>query len=231
MKIKSLTLALGIFATTILQAQTADEIVNKHIGAMGGAAKVSSLKSVKMSGNMSTQGLDIPITLTKLHMKGLRIDMDINGTSNYRVANSTAGTVFMPITGATDPVAMEDGELKNSVRQMDVQGALYDYKSKGTTIELSGKEVVDGSEAYKLKVTYKDGEFSNFFIDTKSSFIVKTTSQRTINGQTIDVENSFSNYKQNADGYWFPYTITNQQAPINFDKIETNIALEESFFK
>jgi len=231
MKLKTLTLTLGLLTTGIAQAQTVDEIINKNIEAMGGAAKLTSLKSYKMSGTLSTQGMDIPIVFTRLHNKGSRVDLEINGTANYRTSTPSSGTVFMPITGMTEPTAMEESEIKSAIRSMDLQGPLYDYKSKGTTIELAGKEVVDGSEAYKLNLKYKDGESSTYYIDSKNYRLVKTVSKRTVNGQEVDIENSLSNYKQNADGYWFAYTLTNAQGPVNFEKIETNMAIEESFFK
>jgi len=52
-----------------------------------------------------------------------------------------------------------------------------------------------------------------------------------MNGTVTDVFTIFSNYKQNADGYWFAYTNTNNRGETNFDKIETNIKVDEVIFK
>jgi len=231
MKLKTLTLAIGFIGLSFVKAQTADEIVNKYVDAMGGSAKLSSLKSTKMSGTMSTQGMDIPVVFTKLHLKGLRVEMEINGTSNYRVANTTSGSVYMPVAGMTEPVVMGESDLKGYVRQMDVQGSLFDYKSKGSTIELGAKETIDGSEAYRINLTNKDGDVITYFIGAKTSRILRQISKVTMNGQTIEVENNYSDYKQNADGYWFPYNISSQQNTVSFDKIETNLNIDESIFK
>ncbi len=46
----------------------------------------------------------------------------------------------------------------------------------------------------------------------------------------MEVQNIYSDYKQNADGYWFPYSMTNAQGTITFDKIETNIDVKENIF-
>jgi len=52
-----------------------------------------------------------------------------------------------------------------------------------------------------------------------------------VQGQEMDVETSFADFKQNADGYWFPYTINTMQGAITFEKIETNVPVDEKLFK
>ena len=220
-------LSAGIGAT----AQTADEIVDKNIAAMGGKEKLATLTSVRLTGSMSAQGMDIPLTITRAHQVGMRVEFEVMGTSNYQIANTKEGWTFMPIQGMTAPVQMEEEQYKSFAGQLDVQGIFYNYKEKGTTIEYIGTEKVDGVEAYNLKVTLKSGKVSNYYIDTKTNFLIKTSSKVNAGGEEVEVTNSYSNYKANADGYMFPYTSASMQGPINFDKIETNIKVEESLFK
>ena len=51
------------------------------------------------------------------------------------------------------------------------------------------------------------------------------------NGKEMEIETSYGDYKQNADGYWFPYTVTTPQGSIYYDKITTNLAVDVSLFK
>lgn len=213
------------------QAQTVDEIVDKYVAALGGKEKMMALKTVKMEGSMSTQGVDLTLTSTRSHMIGIRLDIEVMGTSNYQVANTTKGSAFWPIRGQTAPEDMEPDQFKSAQNQMDLQGALVNYKDKGTNVELIGKETVDGSEAYNLKVTYKNGVVANYFIDSKTSRLVKTSGKQTVNGSEMEITTSYSDYKQNTDGYWFPYSITNMQGTIVYDKIQTNIPIDESIYK
>ena len=67
---KKLLFAGLAFTSLTLSAQTADDIVSKNIEAMGGAAKIATLTSVKKTGTMSAQGQDFPVTMTIDHMKG-----------------------------------------------------------------------------------------------------------------------------------------------------------------
>ena len=226
----------GLFVMAMIfvqfaQAQTVDEVLDKNIAAMGGREKLGSLKTVKMEGNMSVQGFDLAITSTKSHMIGVRLDFDVNGTSNYQIVNATKGSVFMPVQGMDAPQDMEPDQYKSTVTQMDLQGTFCNYKEKGTTIELQGKETVDGSEAYKLKVTLKNGIVATYYIDTKTNRVIKTTATMNVGGQDMEVTTSYSDYKQNADGFWFAYTVVTQRGTITYDKITTNMPVDESIYK
>lgn len=226
----------GLFVMAMIfvqfaQAQTVDEVLDKNIAAMGGREKLMSLKTVKMEGNMSVQGFDLAITSTKSHMIGVRLDFDVNGTSNYQIVNATKGSVFMPVQGMDAPQDMEPDQYKSTATQMDLQGTFCNYKEKGTTIELQGKETVDGSEAYKLKVTLKNGIVATYYIDTKTNRVIKTTATMNVGGQDMEVTTSYSDYKQNADGFWFAYTVITQRGTITYDKITTNMPVDESIYK
>ena len=229
--VKFLAMAFAALLFTNTQAQTVDDVVNSHITAMGGKEKLESLKSVRMTGSMSTQGVDISMTMTRSHLIGFRLDMDIMGSSNYQMLNATEGWVFMPVMGMTEPKKMEDDQYKSASSQLDIQGALLNYKDKGTTIELLGKDKVDNAEAYKLKLTLKSGKVVTYFLDAKTYFLIKTASKQTVQGEEMDMETTFADFKQNADGFWFPYSTTSMQGTITFDKIETNVKVEDSLFK
>ena len=137
----------------------------------------------------------------------------------------------MPIQGMSTPTDMTDEQLKAGQLQLDVQSSLLNYKEKGTTVELLGSEMIDGVDNYKLKLTYKNGIVSTYFIGKNDYRLNKTSSKRNINGTDTDVESTFSNYKQNAGGYWFAYNSNSMQGEMVYDKIETNIPVDENIFK
>lgn len=213
------------------QAQSADEVVNKYIAALGGKEKLSTLKSVKLTGTMNVQGNDISITITKLHMVGMRLDISVGGSDNYQIITPGKGISFMPIQGMASPTDMTEEQVKVGQIQLDVQSTLLDYKEKGTAVELLGSEKIDGADHYKLKVTFKNGISSTYFIGQKDYRLNKAISKRTINGEEMEVESTYTNYKQ-VDGFWFPFTSTSSiQGETNYDKIEINIPVDESIFK
>jgi len=213
--------------------QTADDIIAKNIEAMGGAAKIATLTSVKMTGSMSANGMDIPVTITKMHNKGMRLDIDIMGTSNYQIITPDKGYMFFPVQQMTEPKELDADMVASAQPQLDIQGgSLNNYKEKGTTVELVGTEKTEGTQAYHIKATLKNGKVNHYWIDTKTNRVLKSSSKaKGPDGNEMDYETVYSDYKQNADGYWFPYTVATPNGPISFDKIESNIAVDESIFK
>jgi len=153
------------------------------------------------------------------------------GSQNYQIVTPTGGTVFFPVQGQSSPGPMPDDQYKAGVVSLDLHGVFVNYKEKGTQIAMAGKETVDGVECYKLKVSFKNGNVTDFYIDTKTDRLYKASTKLNMNGQEMDNYTLFTNYKQNADGYWFAYTTTNPRGAIDFDKIETNIKVDESIFK
>lgn len=224
-------IAAAAFAVSALSvsAQTADEIVAKHIAAMGGAEKLASLNTVKMEGSISAQGMDIPIVMTKTQSKGLRLDLEIMGTSNYQIITDKSGWMFMPIQQMDSPQELPAEQHAAAKSQLDIRGILFNYKDKGVSVEAAGTEKVNGKDAYKLKVI-KGNETSFCFIDMATGYILKTTSKREIEGQSMDLESTFSDYKKTAEGFIFPYSITSTQGTITFDKITANIPVDEKIY-
>ncbi len=231
-KIKNLLVATFALTTLNVAAQTADEIIAKNVEAMGGVSKIASLKTVKKSGSLSMQGMDIPMVFTVSQMKGFRVDVEVMGTSNYQIVTPEKAFMFFPVQQMTEPKEMDAETVKGMQSALDIQGALVNYKEKGSSVEFAGNEKVDGADTYKLKVTSKSGKTAFYFIDVKSNRLTKTTAKAAgPDGVEMNVETTYSNYKQNADGYWFAYGTTTPQGPVVFDKIESNVAVDENIFK
>ncbi len=207
-----------------------DDIINKHIDALGGREKLLALKTVRMTGALAVQGTDIEVTMTKSHLIGSRADITVMGSENYQIVTATKGTSFMPVQGMNEPTDMPDEQFKVGQTQLDIQGALLDYRAKGTAVEFLGTEKVNGEDNFKLKLTYSNGVVTNYFISSKTYLVTKSSGKRTINGELTDLETTYSNYKKNADGYWFPYTTSGTQGETNYTKIETNIAVDPAIF-
>lgn len=224
---------MGMVLVQFVQAQvkTVDDVINKYIEALGGKEKLLTLKSIRYTGNINIQGNDVSIVQTKLNLKGMRMDISVAGTENYQVVTPEKGIVFMPVQGMTEPSPMPEDQLKSGQNQLDVQGALLNYKEKGTAVELLGTEKLNGDDNHKLKVTFKNGLVTTYFIGATNHYINKTVSKRMVNGQEQDMETTYSNYKQNADGFWFPYNTTSLQGDMIYDKIETNVPVDENIFK
>jgi hypothetical protein len=222
---------MALIAAQFANAQTVDEVIEKNITAMGGKEKLATLNSLRMEGGLSVQGTDVAVVITKVHNVGMRSDISVMGTENYIIVTPAKGYSFMPVFGQSAPQDMPDDQFKAAQTTLDIHGTFVDYKTKGIKAELMGKETVDGIECYKIKATFKNGNATDYYIDTKTDRLYKTNTKGNMNGEDVDVYATYANYKQNADGFWFAYSSTNARGETNFDKIETNIKVDEAIFK
>ena len=222
---------VALLVSVFTFAQTAEEIVAKHIEAVGGAAAWKKINSLYYEGKMTVQGAEVNVTLTVLNGKGSRQNISVMGMTGYQIITPTAGWNFMPFQGQAAPEAMTADELKQSADDLDVQGKLVDYKSKGHTVEYLGKDDVEGTECFKLKITTKAGNVETVFIDPKSYYIVRSVVKRTANGQESEVPSDLSNYKKLPEGIVVPFSITLPFGELVISKAEINKQIDESAFK
>lgn len=214
------------------QAQTVDEVVDKYITAIGGKEKLLALKSIKMDGSLNVQGFDISVVTTILHGVGSRTDISVPGMGEgYQIMTPTKGWSFMPFQGQTAPEEVSEDMVKAGQTMLDTQSPLLNYKEKGHTVELLGKEKAEGKECYKLKLTSKQGKVSTLYIDATTYYRIKTVSKTNINGEETDVETVYSDFKTTADGYVFAHSQTTPRGTITYSTITVNPTVDVNIFK
>lgn len=222
-----------LMSVQFVQAQTVDEIINKHIAAMGGREKIINLSSVLMTGTFKATGdtQNIPMITTKKHMIGSRIDIEANKTSNYQIITPEYGWIYTPVQGDKQPRPLMEGQFKSGQVQLDLHGPFINTDQKGYTIEMDGKEMVEGSMCNKLKVAAPNKNVTVYYIDSKSNFIVMSSTKMFQFGALEDIITTYGDYKQNADGYWFAYSNAGPRGATHYDKIITNVPVDEKIFK
>jgi outer membrane lipoprotein-sorting protein len=218
-------------------AQTVDEIVSKHIQAQGGLEKLKTVKTIRYSGKMQLgQGLEAPAVLEKKRPNSLRMEFTVQGLTGVQAYDGKTGWMLMPFGGKKDPEPMGEDELKAFTEEADFDGPLVDYKEKGNKVELVGKEPVEGTDAYKLKVTLKNGEVDYVYLDTDSYLVLKQESKRTVRGAERESEVNLGDYKE-VEGLVIPFSFEMgqkgmpQKQKIIIEKVELNPAIEDTRFK
>lgn len=202
LKLSSLALAVFMSAAT-LNAQTADEIVAKHIDAIGGKEKLKGVKSIRMEGNINVMGNEAPMVVTVLDGKGYKSEVDFQGQSIINAMNDKGGWMVNPMMGSSEPQALPDEQYKLSKEQIYTGGAFLDYAAKGTKVELAGKE----GNAFKLNVTSADGAKTTYFLDPTTYYITKIVKVADMGGQSGELSINFSDYKKTDFGNVIPYTM------------------------
>lgn len=225
--------ASGLLFATLSFAQSADEVISKHIEAIGGKENWKKVNSMRSEATLSTQGIDIPVVITQVHNVGMKQEFTVMGMTGYSIISVDGGWNFNPMQGQSKPEPISQDELNIGKEQLDVRGEFLDYKEKGFNIESMGNEDVDGTSCHKIKLIRKSGRETIYFIDPKTFYIVKSLSKISANGQEIETTINLSNYQKLPIGIVVPFTMENNllPAPINMNKIEVNIPIDQSIFK
>ncbi len=228
-------MVLGLFILSLVlvqftQAQTVDEVINKHVAALGGKEKLTKIQNLVMEGSLTIQGTEISVISTQVHNKLNRQDISAMGMNGFDMMTATEGWTYMPFQGMQKPEPKTADEVKESQSDLDVAGPLVDYAAKGHKVELLGKEDVDGTESYKINATLASGKTITYFIDPASNLIIRTKEKRKMNGQEADLQTDFSDYKE-VEGVKMPYSITQQFGTVLISSIKVNQAIPESAYK
>lgn len=190
------------------QAQTADEIIKKHLEKMGGANwdKITSMKMEAKIVAPAAPGMEIPMTMTIVNKKAARIDVSVMGMSQTTCINGDAGWMINPFGGSTDAQPLTADQVKEMKEMTDLGGALRDYKAKGYSVEYLGTEDVEGTEAHKIKVVMSPTRTQYSLIDPETYYEIKNVTVTMVDGKEVESATMMSNFKE-LNGVVFPYTI------------------------
>ena len=224
--------AILAFSSIAACCQTADEIIDQYITAAGGREKLNQVKTIYMEGTTEIMGNPAPSIIQIVHNKGYRNEMDFNGTKVITVYSDKGGWTVNPMMNMETPTAIPADIVKKGQIQMDATGPLFDHAAKGSTVELMGTETVNGSPAYKLKVTTKENEPFTYFIDSATHYMSKMVFNI---AQGQDLELVYSDYKKTDYGLVMPFTqVLNMAGMVittTHTKIDINKEIELSVFE
>jgi hypothetical protein len=230
---------LLLFATVcgavFTYAQSADEILGKHIEAIGGKELLSKINSLRLENTMEVMGNQAPSTTTVLVGKGFRNESEFNGQKVVQVYTDKGGWAINPFAGSEDPQAMPEEQYKAGKDQIYIDPFL-DYVSRGSKAELLGQEKVGDINAYKIKFTNKDSASTTFYFDPSTFYILKSVRQAEMMGQQMDLTATYSDYKKTDYGLVTPQSILINigdqfSMTSKLQKIEVNTPVDASIFE
>jgi len=227
---KLITLTLCLFCTIIITAQSLDEIVKNYSAAMK-TSQLANIKTIKITGKMSSMGMEMPMTLIMKNPNKIKVVYSLNGQEIVSVYDGVKG--YTKNVGATAPVELTGDQLKQVQNNNVFQNELMTYYKSGK-LALEGEEVVNGKPAYRIKATLDGGNTAYMAIDKSTYYLVKTSTKVSQMGQVMTVDSFMSDYAD-IQGVVMPKKTTAstegmEMAVINFDKVEVNIPVEDSEF-
>ncbi len=214
-----------------------DQIVERHIQALGGREKIDAVHSVVQHLVYREGSFVIPnafIARMRPYYKTIGDPKDKTQEINEGYDGSAweyyadPGVVIRTV-GAAAAATRHGTEIIDS---------LVDYKAQGTQVEMSGTETFAGNPTYKLHLVLADGFEKDLFVDQRSFLILGDRRSTPIHafGASVSSENHFGDYRP-VNGVLFPYTTkeieiaTGRELNSNtVDSIEVNRELDPTFF-
>jgi hypothetical protein len=236
-------LALSLLLPVHLaSAQTADEIIEKSITALGGRAAHAKLNSRLTTGTIvfATPAGEISGTIEVLNAAPNKIrtlvkaDLSAVGAGQLVVDqrfDGSAGYVLDTMQGNRDITGNQLDNLRNG----GFPHPFLNYKDMGTTVKLAGKEKVGDRDAYVLVFDPTSGSAVRQYIDAETYLPTKSVIRVDVPqlGGELEQTNEYLDYKD-VDGIKLPFQVKSTSSVQNFNvtvtKVEHNTTVDQSLF-
>jgi len=230
-----LAAALLSFGISV-SAQTADEIVAKYIKTVGGADKIQSVKTLRKVGTFNGGGGFEAAVLEENKREGMvRQEFSLQGLTAVNAYDGHSGWKIEPWQGKKDPEPLGEEEMKQILEDSDFDGPLVNYQQKGNKVEFVGMEPVEGTDAFKLKLTLKNGDVRYYYMDTDYYVPIKIETKRMIRGAEREYETSLGDYKE-VGGWYLPFSVESNvkgspnRQKVTYQKMEANVPIDDARF-
>ncbi len=222
--------------------QSADEVVEKHLAAIGGRSALAKLTTRRATGTVTitTPGGDVtgPIEISakapnkaRAHM---RLDLTPLGLPETMMLeqkfDGTDGWMLNSVQGDTQITGNQLDNMRNNA----FPSPLMAYKTGGATLELLPRETLDGRELVVLRMTPKAGSAVTMLFDASTYLLARSrltvvTAELGPLDQTVEL----SDYRD-VGGIKLPFQVVNstpvQTVKMKFEKIEHNVPVDDAVF-
>jgi len=233
---------LVVLPSASAYAQTADEVIEKHLAALGGREALAKITSRTMAGTiaLTTPGGEVTGTIQvfgKVPNKSrtlIKVDLSQFGIGELVVDqrfDGTVGYVLDTMNGNRDITGNQLDNMRNS----GFPTPFLTYKERGNKAELLGKEKLGDRDVFVVQLTPQTGSASKQYFDAETYMVIKTVT--TVNvpqlGRDVEQTSELADYRA-VDGVKVPYKVTStnpvQSFTITVSSVEHNKELDDASF-
>lgn len=231
--------AAGLFAVFSAQAITADELIAKNAAARGGLDKIEAIKTLKAEGKMRIIGgfgsFDLTFVQYQQAPDSVRTEATVQGLTQVQAWDGKEAWQISPFQGRRDPERISADDAKAIADNAPIAGSLIGYQQRGSQVAYLGTEDVDGTNAYKLKVTFKNGDVDYVYLDPDHYVEIRTVAQLMVRGTQTETISDYGDYEL-VDGVYFPFSIDTKtrgdggEVVLTVEKAQVNTPMDAALF-
>ena len=227
-----------VLAAPAALGYSAEELAAKNIDAKGGIDKLHAIQSVRLSGKLIISGgtlrLDYVTVIKRPQL--VRYEAKLQGLTQVQAFDGSQAWQINPFQGRKDPEKLSADDAKGmSEDAADVVGPLVDYKVKGYQLESLGTEDVDGTDAYKLRLTRPNGDLIYVYLDPDYFLEIRTLTRRIEHGVPNETITDYGDYEK-VNGVYL--SLSQESGPkgssdrqkVQFDTAEFNVVVDDAEF-
>lgn len=205
-----LVLALAGALVGCEQEEDLDSLIARHVEARGGVERLEAIETLRASGRARAGGGREALVSREVRPPDrIRTEFTIQGVTSVYACDGSRCWSVDPLAGSFEPELMSELDTSVAIEEADILGPLVNREAKGHSVELLGKEMVDGREAFKLKVTLSGGAEQTYYLDAESALLVRRETTETLSGRAIEVETTYGDFRP-VGGVMFPHAIRSQ---------------------
>ena len=210
----------------------AKSVLKKFVDATGGADKYRNIKTIRMTGKLSSpaQGMEGTIEMQMMIPGKIRVKLEVPNV--FTEENGSDGKTAWSKNTMMGPRVLSDNEKEQLLEEASFE-KIYNPEKFYKAMEVVGMDELDGEKCYKLKVTKQSGLESTEFYSMKTGMHVRTEGKVPTQMGEVEMGANFSEIKE-AGGIMMPHKIVREISGMNviveYDKIEVNPTIDPSVF-
>jgi outer membrane lipoprotein-sorting protein len=232
----ALGLVLAASPAARAQTPTAEDLVARNLAARGGEDKLRGVSTMKMTGTVSAQGMQMPITVMTKRPNRMLQETIVQGTRMVQAFDGERAWAINPMLGSNQPTELNGTQAESLKDQSTFDGPLVGYKERGDTLELAGPADIAGGKAWKLRLTRKNGRSMFIYLDAQTYLEKEWSTTVDQNGMSMDFETVMSDYAPTPEGIMVARTLRTmvggqQQGMLKVLTVEFNTPIDDTAFK
>jgi hypothetical protein len=141
-----------------------DEIVERHLDAVGGAARLRALKSLRLTGRITLEAedkvLEGPFVVEMKRPRKTRMAAELNGLPTSQAFDGIMAW-GIPL-GKSSPEIADPDQTRDRELESEFDDWLLDHKARGISIASIERAPIGSIESIKLRLTFKGREMLTY---------------------------------------------------------------------